>query len=299
VVIDGAETKVPLGTISCRRQKASDPHPTLCSHPTWKCSICRICVVEVEGQRTLQASCAYPITAPIKISTYSRRCGSRGATSRLAAFGALRDCYACIRNGHCELQALAEEYGVDSFRFGHPEIPRLSTTRATRRARHEQVHPLPRCVRTCIDVQEVGVLEATNRSNRVDISTFLHKPLAMWSASTAGSASTGAEAALYAHPALAPVLEGPRRSPSTWSCRRPVAPRRHGEMFGLEPGTTVTYQMNTALKRMGFNQVFDTNFTADLTSSRRHRADHPALQALVQGDTSAALPQFTSCSPDG
>ena len=125
-----------------------------------------------------------------------------------------------------------------------------------------------RCVRTCIDMQEVGVLEAVNRSNKVEIATFVDRPLADVVCINCGQCINRCPtAALYAK-------DGPRRRcgtrsttpPSTWSSRpRPRPGRPWARCFGLEPGTPVTYQMNTALRRMGFKHVFDTNFTADLT----------------------------------
>jgi NADH dehydrogenase/NADH:ubiquinone oxidoreductase subunit G len=126
VTIDGIETKVPMGTTILEAAKSMGVRiPTLCYHPDLEVAgICRICVVEVEGQRNLQAACAYPITAPIKVNTYSKavRIARRHVLDLLLSEHC-GDCYACIRNGHCELQALAEEYGVDKFRFGHVEDP--------------------------------------------------------------------------------------------------------------------------------------------------------------------------------
>ena len=277
--------------------------PTLCYHPDLEVAgICRICVVEVEGQRNLQAACAYPITAPIKVNTYSKavRIARRHVLDLLLSEHC-GDCYACIRNGHCELQALAEEYGVDKFRFGHVEIPVPvdDSSYSVVRDMNKCIR-CRRCVRTCIDMQEVGVLEATNRSNRVDVSTFMHIPLADAVCINCGQCINRCPtAALYAHPALAPVwqaLDDPTKHVVVQTAPSPRAAM--GEMFGLAPGTTVTYQMNTALKRMGFDHVFDTNFTADLTIIEEGTELLLRLyKALVEGDTSVALPQFTSCSP--
>ncbi len=304
VTIDGMDTKVPLGTTILEAAKSIGVRiPTLCYHPDLEVAgLCRICVVEVEGQKTLQASCAYPITAPIKVNTYSKavRIARRHVLDLLLSEHC-GDCYACIRNGHCELQSLADEYGVDKFRFGHPEIPVPvdDSSYSVVRDMNKCIR-CRRCVRTCIDMQEVGVLEAINRSNRVEVSTFLHKPLANVVCINCGQCINRCPtAALYAKPALAPVwkaLDDPTKHVVIQTAPSPRAAM--GEMFGLEPGTTVTYQMNTALKRMGFDHVFDTNFTADLTIIEEGTELILRLyKALVQGDTSVALPQFTSCSP--
>ena len=102
VTIDGMETKVPLGTTILEAAKSIGVRiPTLCHHPDLEVAgICRICVVEVEGQRTLQAACAYPITAPVNIKTYSKavRIASRNVLDLLLSEHC-GDCYSCIRNG--------------------------------------------------------------------------------------------------------------------------------------------------------------------------------------------------------
>jgi len=304
VTIDGIETKVPLGTTILEAAKSIGVRiPTLCYHPDLEVAgICRICVVEVEGQRTLQASCAYPVTAPIKVNTYSKavRIARRHVLDLLLSEHC-GDCYSCKRNGNCELQSLAEEYGVDTFRFGHPEVPVPvdDSSYSVVRDMNKCIR-CRRCVRTCIDVQEVGVLEALNRSNQVEIATFLKKPLADVVCINCGQCINRCPtAALYAKNASEAVwraIDDPDKHVVIQTAPSPRAAM--GEMFGLEPGTTVTYQMNTALRRMGFKHVFDTNFTADLTIIEEGTELIIRLyKALVQGDTSAALPQFTSCSP--
>jgi len=304
VTIDGIEIKVPLGTTILEAAKSIGVKiPTLCYHPDLEIAgICRICVVEVEGQRTLQAACAYPITEPIRISTYSRavRLARRHVLDLLLSEHC-GDCYSCMKNGNCELQSLSEEYGVDEFRFGHLEVPVPidDSSYSVVRDMNKCIR-CRRCVRTCIDLQEVGVYEAVNRSNKVEIETFLDKPLLTVPCINCGQCinrcPTGALHAKDARHAVWKVIDDPTKHVVIQTAPSPRAAM--GEMFGLEPGTTVTYQMNTALKRMGFKHVFDTNFTADLTIIEEGTELILRLyKALVQGDTSVALPQFTSCSP--
>jgi iron-only hydrogenase group A len=304
VTIDGNEVKVPLGSTILDAAKSIGVHiPTLCYHPDLEIAgICRICVVEVEGQRTLQAACAYPITAPIKVNTYSKavRVARRHVLDLLLSEHC-GDCYSCRRNGNCELQSLAEEYGVDEFRFGHCDMPRPVDESSFSVVRDmNKCIRCRRCVRTCIDVQEVGVLEARQRSNQVEIATFMKKPLADVVCINCGQCINRCPtAALYAKNALDEVwkaLDDPSKYVVIQTAPSPRAAM--GEMFGLEPGTTVTYEMNTALKRMGFQKVFDTNFTADLTIIEEGTELIQRLYgALVQGDQNVKLPQFTSCSP--
>ncbi len=160
---------MPFGSTILQAAESIGVHiPTLCHHPDLEMAgLCRICVVEVEGQRTLQAACAYPITQPLKVNTHSRavRVARRHVLDLLLSehYG---DCYSCVRNGNCELQSLAEEYGVDKFRFGHPEhsmFPVDDSSYSVVRDMDKCIR-CRRCVRTCIDLQEVGVYEAANRS---------------------------------------------------------------------------------------------------------------------------------------
>ena len=304
VTIDGNEVKVPLGSTILDAAKSIGVHiPTLCYHPDLEIAgICRICVVEVEGQRTLQAACAYPITAPLKVHTYSKavRIARRHVLDLLLSEHC-GDCYSCRRNGNCELQSLAQEYGVDEFRFGHVTEPGPIDESSFSVVRDmNKCIRCRRCVRTCIDVQEVGVLEARHRSNQVEIATFMEKPLADVVCINCGQCINRCPtAALYAKNALDEVwkaLDDPSKYVVIQTAPSPRAAM--GEMFGLEPGTTVTYEMNTGLKRMGFQKVFDTNFTADLTIIEEGTELIQRLYgALVKKDANVALPQFTSCSP--
>jgi iron-only hydrogenase group A len=304
LTIDGIETKVPFGTTILEAAKGLGIRiPTLCHHPDLEMAgVCRICVIEVEGQRTLQAACSYPITSPIRVNTYSKavRVARRHILDLLLSEHC-GDCYTCIRNGNCELQTLAEEYGIDKFRFGHPEVPVPVDTSSYSVVRDmNKCIRCRRCVRTCIDLQEVGVLEAVERSNKVRITTFLDKPLLNVVCINCGQCINRCPtAALYATPALHTVweaLDDPTKHVIIQTAPSPRAAM--GEMFGLPPGTSVTGEMNTALRRIGFEKVFDTNFAADLTIIEEGTELILRLyKALVQGDKEVALPQFTSCSP--
>ncbi len=148
VNIDGIEAKVPFGSTILQAAESIGIHiPTLCNHPDLDVAgICRICVVEVEGQRLLQPACAFPVTNQMTIDTHSRRVRlARRHVLELLLSEHYGECYSCQRNGNCELQALAEEYGITEFRFGHPDAAggRGRRLELLGRARHEQVHPLP------------------------------------------------------------------------------------------------------------------------------------------------------------
>ena len=303
--IDGKEISVPLGTTILDAAKELGVHiPTLCYHEDLCIAgVCRVCVVEVEGQRTLQASCVYPITQPIVVKTNTPKVRrARRHIIDLLLSEHYGECYACKRNGNCELQALAEEYGVDFFRFGHPEEPLCeidSSSHSVIRDMNKCVD-CRRCVRTCIDLQEVGVLEAVNRGDKTTISTFLDHPLAEVICINCGQCINRCPtAALTANDPTDEVwaaIDDPTKHVVIQTAPSPRA--GIGEVFGLEPGQPLTFEMNTAMRRCGFDKVFDTNFTADLTIIEEGTELIKRLyNAVVKGDTSIALPQFTSCSP--
>ena len=305
ITIDGEKVKVPLGTTILEACREIGVHiPTLCHHEDLCIAgVCRMCLVEVEGMRTLQASCAYPITAPISVRTHTAKVRrARRHIIDLMLKYHYGECYACGRNNNCELQSLAKEYGVDYFRFGHPDKPLYDIDRSS----HSVVRDMNkcilcrRCVRTCIDLQEVGVLEAIHRGEDTKISTYLDKPLGNVICINCGQCinrcPTGA---LRANDQTDEVWAAIDDSSKHVIIQTAPSPRAGiGECFGLPPGTPMTYQMNTALRRCGFDKVFDTNFTADLTIME----EGPELlirlyKALVEKDESVALPQFTSCCP--
>jgi NADH-quinone oxidoreductase subunit G/[NiFe] hydrogenase diaphorase moiety small subunit len=303
--IDGQDVKVPMGTtILEAARKLGIRIPTLCYHEDLcVAGVCRVCVVEVEGQRTLQAACAYPLTTHINVKTHSPavRKARRHVLDLLLSehYG---ECYACFRNNNCELQALAKEYGVDYFRFGHPETPRYQVDRSSYSVVRDMNKCIQcrRCIRTCIDLQEVGVLEAIGRSDRTEIAAFENKPLGEVICINCGQCinrcPTGALRANDPTDEVWSAIDDPDKHVVIQTAPAPRA--AIGECFGLEPGVPLTFQMNTALRRCGFDKVFDTNFTADLTIIEEGTELLLRLhKVLVEGDTSQPVPQFTSCSP--
>lgn len=302
--IDGHELKVPLGTTILDAAKSMGIRiPTLCHHPDLcVAGVCRVCVVEVEGQRALQASCAYPITAPIKVHTHTQKVRrARRHVIDLLLSEHCGECYACVRNNNCELQSLAKEFGVDFFRFGHVEQPRFEVDSSSYSVIREPDKCVlcRRCVRTCIDVQEVGALEATGRSIGTRISTYLDKPLGEVVCINCGQCinrcPTGALHAKDASDEVWRAIEDPTKHVVIQTAPSPRA--GIGECFGLEPGVPMTFQMNTALRLAGFDKVFDTNFTADLTIIEEGTELLLRLHKALVGGEPVAFPQFTSCSP--
>ncbi len=304
VTIDGQQVEVPIGTTILEAAKEIGVTiPTLCYHrDLCVAGVCRICVVEVEGQRTLQASCAYPITSPITVRTHTRAIRqSRRRILDLMLSKHHGQCYTCFRNGNCELQKLARDHGVDYFRYGHMEKPRYEVDQSSYSVRRDMNKCIlcRRCVRTCIDLQEVGVLEAVGRGDATRIATFMDKPLSDVICINCGQCINRCPTAALGAADPTDDLWHDIADPSKHVVIQTApAPRAAiGECFGLEPGTPLTFEMNSAMRAIGFDRVFDTNFTADLTIIEEGTELLTRLHgALVTGE-GAALPQFTSCSP--
>ncbi len=305
ITIDGMEMEVPYGsTILEAAKEAGIRIPTLCYHEDLCIAgVCRICVVEVEGERLLQPACAYPITSPVKVKTYSERVRkARRHVLDLMLSTHYGECYTCFRNNNCELQALAKEYGVDFFRFGKMEKPKYEVDRSSYSVVRDMNKCIQcrRCIRTCVDLQGVGVLEAVNRSHEQKITTFMDKPLSDVICINCGQCinrcPTGALRANDPSDEIWKAIDDPGKHVVIQTAPSPRA--AIGEEFGLPPGTSVTRQLNTALRRCGFDRIFDTNFSADLTIIEEGTELLIRLKkALVDKDPSVRLPQFTSCSP--
>lgn len=305
VEINDRKISVPFGQTILEACRENQIHiPTLCHHPDLCIAgTCRICVVEVEGMRTLQTACSFPITSPIKFhtSTPMVRKARRHIVDLLLSehYG---ECYSYVRNNNCELQTLAKEYGVDQYVFGHVTKPKFERDNSSPSVVRDMSKCVmcKRCVRTCIDLQEVGVLEAIDRGDKTHISTFMEKPLADVICINCGQCinrcPTGALLANDPSDEIWKAIDDPTKHVVMQTAPSPRA--AIGEMFGQEPGKSFTGELNTAIRRIGFDKVFDTNFAADLTIMEEGTELILRLyKALVEKDDLISLPQFTSCSP--
>ena len=305
VEINERKISVPLGTTILEACKQAGIHiPTLCHHEDLcLAGACRVCVVEVEGMKTLQASCAFPITSPIKIKTTSPKVRlARKTVLNLLISEHYGECYSCVRNNNCELQRLAKEYGVEDYPFGHVTEEKYAvdgSTDAIVRDMNKCVNCL-RCVRTCQDLQGIGVLEALYRGNKTKIGTFGDAPLTdvicIYCGQCINRCPTGALHANDPRDEIWEAIDNPQKHVIIQTAPSPRA--AIGEEFGLPAGTSLTGELNTALRRIGFDRVFDTNFTADLTIIEEGTELLNRLyKKIALKDDSVALPQFTSCCP--
>lgn len=305
VTIDGQDIEVPQGTtlLNTAKQLGIDI-PTLCDHPDLhSAGLCRICVVEVEGWRTLQAACAFPIQQPMVVHTHTRKVRqARKHILELLLSKHYGECYTCNRNSNCELRNLAMEYGVDSLSFGQVNEPVYPIDRSGYSIVRDMNKCIlcRRCVRTCDVLQEVGCLTVANRGDQSVITTFMDKTFINAVCINCGQCvnrcPTGALQVVDQTEDIWSAIDDPKKHVVIQTAPAPRA--AIGECFGMEPGQALTYEMNSALRECGFDSVFDTNFSADLTIMEEGTELLIRLyKALVVKDPSIALPQFTSCSP--
>jgi NADH-quinone oxidoreductase subunit G/[NiFe] hydrogenase diaphorase moiety small subunit len=303
VVIDDKEVSVEAGTtILDAARKAGVEIPTLCYHPDLTISgSCRMCVVEVEGQRLLQAACAYPVSANMKVRTTTpdiRR--SRKNILDLLLSEHVGQCYTCKRSKNCELRTLAEEYGVDGFTFGHEDEPfyDIIDDGVITRDMNKCIGCF-RCVRTCKGLQTVYALGKAERGENVCIATFDDRKMLDSLCVACGQCINRCPTAALTErddtDEVWAAIEDPTKHVVIQTAPAPRAGL--GEEFGYEPGTSVTKNLNTALHRMGFDKVFDTNMTADLTIMEEGTELLLRLKKALVEKKEVALPQITSCSP--
>ena len=304
--INGLLTKVPEGTTILDAAKELNFRiPTLCHHDDLcVAGNCRVCVVEQLGAKSLIAACATPVSEGMQILTNSLKVRSaRKHVIELLLSEHNADCTKCYKNGKCELQNLANEFSVGDHLFidliHHKEytIDRFS---ASIQKDDSKCIRCQRCVRTCEQLQGVNALTVAHKGAEQKISTFEDLSMAEVICTNCGQCinrcPTGALVERTYLDEVWDAILDPEKHVVVQTA--PAVRVGLGEELGLEPGNRVTGKMVAALKRLGFNSVLDTDFTADLTIMEEGTELLTRLKkALVDGDSSVALPMTTSCSP--
>ncbi|MCB9219366.1 MAG: iron hydrogenase small subunit [Ignavibacteriales bacterium] len=270
--------------------------PTLCHMkdmlPT---GACRICVVEVDGMRGLTPSCAYPVSSGMKVETNSPRVRqARKTIVELLIENHPQDCLVCVRNKNCELQDLSERYSIREHRFvGESKCHAIDISSASMERDPAKCILCGRCVRTCNEVQKIGAIDFTNRGFISNVTTPYNKGLNVSDCILCGQCILVCPtAALREKSSLKEVtnaLNDKAKIPIVQIA--PAVRASIGEEFNIPLGTNVTGQLITALKRLGFKYVFDTNFAADLTIIEE------ASELISRVTNDGSLPMFTSCCP--
>jgi len=297
LTIDGQSVQVPKGSTILEAAKKIGVHiPTLCYHPDQSIkAVCRVCVVDVKGSRVLQPACAYPVSEGMVVNTNTAAVReARKVIVELILSRHPQDCLQCERNLNCELQALAENLGIRKVRFEHEEkeIPLDYSSPSIVRDMSKCIL-CRRCVAACKDSQAATVLWPVHRGSETVIAPAIEKDLADVACTYCGQC-------IHACPVGA--ITEKDDTGEVWAAL--ADPKKHvvvqtapairvaiGEEMGMEPGSITTKKLAAGLRRLGFDKVFDTDFTADLTIIEEGN------ELLERLKTGGKLPMITSCSP--
>lgn len=297
LIIDNINVSVPEdATILQAAKKAGIKIPTLCHfHNQAVKGSCRICVVEVKGSRKLAAACSTSVWEGMEVITNSKSArDARKAVLELILAGHPQDCLNCIRNGNCELQALAREMNVRQIPYEAEakNLPVDNTNPCIVRNPNKCIH-CGRCVEACQNIQTVGAINTAKRSINYEISTPFNIPLKDSVCVYCGQcASVCPVGAIYEKDDTSKVwdaLENPDLHVIVQTA--PAVRVALGEEFSMKDGTIVTGKMVSALRKLGFDKVFDTDFAADVTIMEE------GSELIKRIQNNGALPMMTSCSP--
>ncbi len=298
IKINGMPLSVPKGyTILEAARSAGINIPTLCYlKDINEIGACRICVVEVKGARSLVASCVYPVSEGMEVITNSPAVlKSRRLTLELILSTHEKKCLSCVRSGDCELQRLCKELGVeDSGKFdgARPEYE-LDTSAPHMYRDNNKCILCRRCVAACENLQAVGVIGPNERGFNTHIGCAFEADLGETACVSCGqcivACPTGALSERDDTGKVWAALDDPDKVVIVNTA--PSIRATLGEAFGMPIGTNVEGKMVTALRMLGFDKVFDTDFSADLTIMEE------ANEFIERVQNGGKLPLITSCSP--
>lgn len=296
VKINGRDYSVPAeSTVLEACRYAGIDIPTLCYlKDINQIGACRLCLVEVVGARGLVTACVYPANEGMEILTNTAKVqAARKTNIELVLSAHEKKCLSCIRSTNCELQKFANDFGADAdyFKGAAPEKA-IDTSTAFLVRDNNKCILCRRCVGAC-EHQGIGAIGAVNRGFDTEIAPAFDKTLSETSCISCGQCIVACPVgALYEKDDTARVFEAlsdPTKHVAI--CTAPSVRATLGECFGYEPGTDVEGKMAAALRRLGFDGVYDMNFTADLTIIEEA---HEFIERVQNG---GKLPLITSCSP--
>lgn len=297
IKINGMSLSVPAGiSILEAARYAGIEIPTLCYlKGINEIGACRICMVEVVGARSLVSACVFPVNEGMEIYTNSEKVRhSRKTTLELILSTHDKSCLSCVRSGTCELQKLCKEFGVDKPNYYQGEVVKYNfDDSAAHMIRDNNKCILcRRCIAAC-DQQGISVIGANARGFDTHISSAFDKDLADVSCISCGqcivNCPTGAIVEKDDTDKVLAAINDPEKFVIVNTA--PSIRATLGEAFGMHIGTNVEGKMVAALRRLGFDKVFDTDFAADLTIMEE------ANELVERVKNGGVLPMITSCSP--
>jgi NADP-reducing hydrogenase subunit HndD len=307
LTIDNKQIEVAKGTTILKAAKEVGIHiPTLCYLHLDDLNIenkpagCRVCVVEIEGRKNLAPACATDCNEGMVVNTHNIRVlNARKTVLELILSDHPTDCLICAKNGNCELQSMAMEFGIRKLHYeGEQSTYREDTSPAIIRDIDKCIM-CRRCEMMCNEVQTVGVLSAVNRGFMSVVAPAFERNLDHSECTYCGQCvavcPTGALTEVDHTNAVIRALADPTKTVVVQTA--PAVRAALGEEFGQEPGTLVTGKLASALRRLGFNYVFDTDFAADLTIMEEGTELLDRLTRHLNGDKDVPLPMLTSCCP--
>ncbi|HPX05847.1 MAG TPA: NADH-dependent [FeFe] hydrogenase, group A6 [Tenuifilaceae bacterium] len=309
LTIDNRQVEVPSGTTIYKAAKLLGIDiPVLCYMDLGDMNIenkpggCRICVVEVEGRRNLAPSCSTTCAEGMVVKTHTMRViNARRTIMELILSDHPKDCLTCAKSGNCELQDMAVKLGVRNIPGQeYAEMSTYKTDFSPSIIREmDKCIMCRRCETMCNTVQTVGALNAVNRGFTAVVAPAFEQDLEKSPCTYCGQCvavcPTGALTEVDSTPKVIRALADPSKKVIVQTA--PAIRAALGEEFGMAPGTLVTGKMVAALRQIGFDHVFDTDFAADLTIMEEGTELLDRLTRHLNGDKNVKLPILTSCCP--
>lgn len=297
IKIEGHSYQVEEGlTILEAARECGYEIPSLCAFNHGECSLasCRVCLVEVTGARGLVASCVYPVAEgmEIKIST-PKATAARRASVELLLSNHNQNCQQCDKNGHCELLYVAQITGAREGKFQGAKTPVTIDQLTPSIVRDTSKCILcGRCVARCVSAHGTGILGFEKRGFNTIVSPAENRSFGESPCILCGQCvNVCPTGALMEKSEISLIDEAKKAGKYLVVQTAPAVRAALGEEFGMKIGTPVTGKMVAALKRLGFDRVYDTNFAADLTIMEE------ATELLSRIENNGVLPMITSCSP--
>ncbi len=307
ITIDGKALQVEEGTTVLKAAREVNVEiPTLCYMELEDMCIehkpggCRMCVVEVEGRGNLAPSCVTKVYEGMKVKTHTARVlNARKTVLELMLSDHPFDCLVCAKNGTCDLQKMAQDLGIRKIHYQGEQSTYKEDYSPSIIRDMDKCIMCRRCETMCNDVQTCGVLSGINRGFEAVVAPAYEQDLEKSPCTYCGQCiavcPTGALTEVDHSNKVVRALADPTKTVVVQTA--PAVRAALGEEFGMEAGTLVTGKMVAALRRLGFDQVFDTDFAADLTIMEEGTELLDRLTRYLDGDKEVKLPMLTSCCP--